>query len=108
LLETSINRRFSLRKDQKNEKNSPLPERFFTIPCCQTGCRGNQRILFQTRHKLWIVSDDVMFVSMPDVIVRYLRPPDESGGYRMTDVMEAGYTLMSPVVSSFRGYERAS
>jgi hypothetical protein len=53
---------------------------------------------------MWIVSDDVMFVSMSDVIVGYLRPPDESGGYRMTDVMEAGYTLMSPVASSFRGY----
>ena len=38
-----------------------------------------------TCHKMWIVSDDVMFVSMSDVIVGYLRPPDESGGYRMTD-----------------------
>jgi len=91
----------------EERKNSPLPERFFTVPCCPTGCRGNQRVLFRTCHMLWIVSEDVMFVSMSDAIVGHLRPPDESGGYRMTDVMEAGYTLLPPVVSSFRGYERA-
>jgi hypothetical protein len=99
LLETSVNRRFSLREDQKNKKSSPLSGRFFTVPCSPTGCRGNQRVLFRTRHKLWLVSDDVMFVSMPDVIVGYLRPPDESGGYRMTDVSVRKFIYVLSVLS---------
>ena len=59
---------------------------------------------FMILHRLFCLVFDVMFVSMTDEMGGYIRPPDESGGYRMTDVMEVSYTLMSHVASSFRGY----
>jgi hypothetical protein len=36
-------------------------------------------------HRLFCLVFDVMFVSMTDEMGGYIRPPDESGGYRMTD-----------------------
>ena len=40
---------------------------------------------FMILHRLFCLVFDVMFVSMIDVTGGWLRPPDESGGYRMTD-----------------------
>ena len=40
---------------------------------------------FMILHRLFCLVFDVMSVSMIDVTGGWLRPPDESGGYRMTD-----------------------
>jgi hypothetical protein len=39
-------------------------------------------------HRLFCLVFDVMSVSMTDEMDGYIRPPDESGGYRMTDGIE--------------------